>query len=185
MKNGLWVAIALDNISTAYIKAGKGDEAVKYLYPSVNHASPLMTWCEERGMEQDSKEVSGDKQHLWTPLAVCRYIRDALCYNRGDYLALASGTPREWLCVNGKIGINNACVYGGTLTYSLLRISDDTVIFNLVSKDYAKIGNIRLYIRLPERDYKILSADGFVFDGEAVEVRPDDEEIKIVIGVGK
>ena len=70
LKDGLWVAIALDNLAEVQLYRNEGDDAVKYLYATLNHATPLYSWCEERGQEPVSTTCTGDLQHLWTPLAV-------------------------------------------------------------------------------------------------------------------
>jgi len=78
MADGMWVAITLDNVAETHLARGNGDAAVRYLYATLNHGTPLYTWCEERGQEPGAKRCSGDRQHLWTPVAVVRAIRDML-----------------------------------------------------------------------------------------------------------
>ena len=51
LANGLWVAIALDNLAESHLVRNEGDEAAALLYATLNHATPLTTWCEERGPE--------------------------------------------------------------------------------------------------------------------------------------
>ncbi len=166
MKDGLWVAIALDNISALYLREKLGDEAVKYLYPTVNHASPFVTWCEERGSEAGSERKSGDAQHLWTPLAVCRYIRDALNCNIGSRLCLASGTPRSWLSVGKSIGVKNSRVYNGVINYTVTRESRDKIHIFLQSDQLCSLGAIEIFLRIPETGLQI--ADIGTTDCEAV-----------------
>lgn len=67
-KEGLWVAMALCNFARTYLRLGEYELAKKYLYPALNHASKFVTWCEERGAEKNSKTITGDLQHLWTPV---------------------------------------------------------------------------------------------------------------------
>ncbi len=78
LANGMWVAITLDNVAEAHLPRGNGDAAAQYLYATLNHGTPLYTWCEERGPEPGSSNCTGDRQHLWTPVAVVRAIRDML-----------------------------------------------------------------------------------------------------------
>ena len=106
MKEGMWVAIALDNLAEVLLLRDEGDKAAKYLYATLNHGTPLYSWCEERGQEAGSKETTGDRQHLWTPLAVARFIRDALVMEDGDTLHLGRGVDREWL---GRQTHGNRC----------------------------------------------------------------------------
>lgn len=171
MKDGLWVAIALDNISALYLRQKLGDEAVKYLYPTVNHASPFVTWCEERGSEAGSERKSGDAQHLWTPLAVCRYIRDALSCNIDSHLCLASGTPRSWLSVGRSIGVKNSRVYNGVINYTISRESTDKINIYLQSDQLCSLGVIEIFLRIPETGLQVAVIEAA--DCEAVRAGSD------------
>ena len=53
MKDGMWVAISLDNVAEAHLVRNEGDTAIKLLYATLNHGTPLYTWCEERGEEAE------------------------------------------------------------------------------------------------------------------------------------
>ena len=120
LKDGLWVAIALDNLAEVLLFRNEGDKAVKYLYATLNHGTPLYSWCEERGQEPGSEECTGDLQHLWTPLAVGRFIRDALVMEDGDTLHVAHGTARQWLGSGKPIGVKK---YGDTFWSGHIRIN--------------------------------------------------------------
>ncbi len=117
MKDGMWVAIAVDNVAEAHLAREEGDAAIKLLYAALNHGTPLYTWCEERGQEAGTTITSGDRQHLWTPVAVVRFLRDALVMEDGDHLHLARGIERSWLASGKEVGIENAATHFGTLTY--------------------------------------------------------------------
>lgn len=123
MKDGMWVAIALDNVAEAHLARDEGDAAIKLLYATLNHGTPLYTWCEERGPEPNTTKTSGDRQHLWTPVAVVRFLRDALVMEDGDQLHLARGIDRSWLASGREVGIQDAATHFGTLSY---RISYDS-----------------------------------------------------------
>ncbi len=105
MKEGLWVAMALDNFAGAYLRMGLYDEASALLYPVLDHASRFVTYCEERGAEAGSTEKSGDMQHLWTPLSVCAYMLDAICFSDDTTMHLASGLPRDLLDEGREISV--------------------------------------------------------------------------------
>ena len=105
LADGMWVAITLDNLAEVHLTRGNGDAAAKYFYATLNHGTPLYTWCEERGQEPGSTNCTGDRQHLWTPLAVVRCLRDMLVMESGDGLNLALGTPRHWLASGKPVGI--------------------------------------------------------------------------------
>jgi hypothetical protein len=119
MADGAWVAITLDNIAEVHLVRGNGDVAVKYLYSTLNHGTPLYTWCEERGQEPGTAKCSGDRQHLWTPVAVVRAIRDMLVMENGDGLNLALGTAREWLASGKPVGIAAASTHFGPVSYQM------------------------------------------------------------------
>ena len=104
LRDGLWVAMALDNFSVAYLRMGKEKEAREYLYPAMNHASPLVSWCEERGSEAGSTKRTGDPHHLWTPLSIGTYMVDAFFMDEGEGHTMFAGMLPEWLD-EGKVGV--------------------------------------------------------------------------------
>ena len=83
LADGMWVAITLDNLAEAHLVRHNGDAAARYLYATLNHATPLVTWCEERGPEPGASKCTGDRQHLWTPVAVVRCRARLSCDGRG------------------------------------------------------------------------------------------------------
>lgn len=119
LANGMWVAISLDNLAEVHLVRNEGDEAAALLYATLNHATPLTTWCEERGPEPGAKEITGDRQHLWTPVAVVRAVRDSLVMENGDALYLARGTDRDWLAGGRPVGITDAPTHFGRVTYTM------------------------------------------------------------------
>jgi hypothetical protein len=119
MKDGMWVAITLDNIAETHLVRDEGDMASKLLYATLNHGTPLYTWCEERGQEPNTKQASGDRQHLWTPVSVVRFVRDALVMEDGNTLHLARGIDRSWLESGKTLGIQNAQTHFGAISYNL------------------------------------------------------------------
>lgn len=119
MADGTWPAISLDNLAEAHLLRGEGDASAAYLYSTLNHATPLTTWCEERGLEAGTTKTSGDRQHLWTPLAVVRLVRDSLVMEQGGELHLAAGTARSWLEPGSIVGVQAAPTHFGPVTYRL------------------------------------------------------------------
>jgi hypothetical protein len=119
MPEGMWVAIALDNLAECHLARGNGDAACGYLMASINHATPLVTWCEERGKEAGSTETAGDRQHLWTPVALVRCLRDCLVMEQGEFLHLGLGAGRDWLGDGRELGVRGAPTHFGTVTWSL------------------------------------------------------------------
>ncbi|MCY3018154.1 MAG: hypothetical protein NTW87_03860, partial [Planctomycetota bacterium] len=118
LEKGRWVAITLDNLAEVHLQRGNGDAAARYLYATLNHGTPLYTWCEERGPEPGAKECTGDRQHLWTPVAVVRAIRDSLAMEDGKVLHLARGTARSWLG-GGAVGIKDAPTHFGRVSFEM------------------------------------------------------------------
>lgn len=104
--------MALDNFSQAFLRFGMYQQASEFLYPTLNHASPLVTWCEERGAEKNSKTKTGNFQHLWTPLAVVSYIVSAFVFEDDNILHIAAGLPENWY--NQKVIANVKGIYTGS-----------------------------------------------------------------------
>ncbi len=151
LANGMWVAITLDNLADAHLARGNGDAAARYLYAVLNHGTPLFTWCEERGQEAGTSECTGDRQHLWTPVAVVRCIRDCLVMERKGGLELALGTPRDWLPGGHEVGIENAPTYFGRVTWKMSYDDAAGRVQGVVSLARgANPPRVTLHIRLPE-----------------------------------
>jgi hypothetical protein len=159
MKDGLWVAIALDNMAEAHLARDEGDAAIKLLYASLNHGTPLYTWCEERGPEPNASETSGDRQHLWTPVAVVRFLRDALVMEEDNRLHLARGIERSWLASGKEVGIQDASTHFGTLTYRFSLDAAESKLTGAIDFPASKVPyNATLHCRLPE-GLKVESVD--------------------------
>jgi len=149
MKDGMWVAITLDNLAEVLLLRGEADRAVKYLYATLNHGTPLYSWCEERGPEPGSKEITGDRQHLWTPLAVCRFIRDALVQEDGDTLHLARGAARQWLNSGRLLGVENMMSHFGAVSYKLRYSPVNRRVQGEINLDRDIDAKVILHLRLP------------------------------------
>ncbi len=118
MEDGLWVAMELDNIAPVHLARNEGDAAARLLYLTLNRGTPLYSWCEERGAEAGSPQISGDLQHLWTPVAVARYLHDALAWCDEDTLHLARGVDAEWFAAPG-IEVRGLPTRFGKVSYSI------------------------------------------------------------------
>jgi hypothetical protein len=119
MVEGMWVALALNDFAEAHLARNEGSIANAFLYATLNHGTPLYTWCEERGQFPDTKEISGDRQHLWTPVAVVRTIRDLLIMEDGNTLQLMRGIAKGWLMSGEYVGIENAPSRFGVVSYKV------------------------------------------------------------------
>ena len=150
LPDGMWVAITLDNVAEAHLARGNGDAAAEYVYATLNHGTPLYTWCEERGQEPGSTKITGDRQHLWTPVAVVRALRDCLVMERDGGLEMALGIPRAWLASGEPVGIDDAPTQFGALSYQMhydpaARRVSGTVRF----PSREPLAWARLHVRLP------------------------------------
>lgn len=118
MRDGLWVAMALGMIARSYLRLGLYKEARKYLYPALNHASPFVTYCEERGGEKGSTKKSGDLQHLWTPLSIGQYMTDAFWFE-DDVIHVCAGILPEWLLEGNKVALSGFRTHYGAIDMNL------------------------------------------------------------------
>lgn len=151
LADGMWVAITLDNVAAAHMARGEGDIPAKYLYATLNHGTPLFTWCEERGPEPGSSHCTGDRQHLWTPVAVVRHIRDTLVREEGTELRLALATPREWLGSGEPVGVSNAPTHFGPVSYTMrYDAATHTVSGEVTFPRRSPAEAVTLYLRLPD-----------------------------------
>ncbi len=119
MADGMWVAITLNDFAEAHLARNEGDIVNAMLYATFNHGTPLYTWCEERGQDPDTKETSGDLQHLWTPVAVVRCTRDMMIMEEGNTLHLLRGIARGWLASGENVGIENASSHFGDISFKI------------------------------------------------------------------
>lgn len=174
MKDGMWVAIALDNVAEAHLARDEGDAAIRLLYATLNHGTPLYTWCEERGKEPNTTKTSGDRQHLWTPVAVVRFLRDALVMEQDDQLHLARGVERTWLASGQEVGIKDAPTHFGVVSYRFSLDPAKSRLTGTIDFPVSKVPyNATLHCRLPNglRVIKVNKASEamIVADGAALE----------------
>ncbi len=149
MEDGMWVAITLDNLAENLLYRGDGDAAARYLYATLNHGTPLYSWCEERGPEPGAAKTTGDRQHLWTPIAVVRMIRDCLVFEDGATLHLARGADRSWLA-RGPLGGTAFCSHFGPVDYSLTYDSAHSQVTGRVSLEADRLpSSLQIHVRLP------------------------------------
>ena len=155
LKGGLWVSMALDNLAYAHIKREEYDDAAKYLYPTLNHGTPLYTWCEERLPEPGTAKTTGDLQHTWTPHIVNRFIRDALLMEKENVLHVATVTDRSWLGDGLELGVEKAYTHFGIVKYCIKRENITTLKIDFVMEQKIKPEKIIVHFRLPEKDKKL------------------------------
>ena len=100
------------------------EKARAYLYPALDHASPLVTYCEERGWEKNSERISGDKQHLWTPLSVCQYMVDAVYFSFKNETHFLAGICPEWIENGDLFAVKDLKTPFGNTTLSIKKETD-------------------------------------------------------------
>jgi hypothetical protein len=192
MENGSWVAMALDNLAEAHLARGNGDKAAHYLYTTLNHGTPLFTWCEERGQDPGTHEISGDLQHSWTPIAVVRILRDMMVMEDGDGLNLALGTDRSWLASGKPVGVTDMPSHFGNVTYQMQYDPAKQTVsgeIKMVPKPNQQACQwTTLHIRLPE-GMKVKSVDKaskatVLANGEGIKWEGAVTEVKFNIVVG-
>jgi hypothetical protein len=150
MPDGCWIAISLDNFAETHLARGDGEAACRYLYATLNHATPLITWCEERGTEPATPLTSGDRQHLFTPVAVVRFMRDALVLEKEGGLVLAAGASPAWLASGQPVGVRNAPTHSGPVSYRVVYDPKTRSVAGSVElQERTSPPRIDLYIRLP------------------------------------
>ena len=156
MVNGMWVAITIDNLAETLLRSGDSVGFSKYLYATLNHGTPLYTWCEERGPEPGTLDTSGDRQHLWTPAAVVRAIRDCLVLEENSTLMLGKGVDKSWLN-RGEFGGDQFKTEFGSVSYHVL-LNDKTgnVDCKINLDPSRKPKRLRLYLNMSGMS-KILS----------------------------
>ena len=183
MKGGLWVAIALDAMAYVDILQGNADQASAYYYATLNHATPLYSWCEERMPEKGASKTSGDRQHAWTPICVTRFTRDMLVMEDEDNgcLWLTRAVPRWWYGVGEKIGVNNMPTQFGKINYTIERTSSSKIHFSIALDDYELSNPIKLQLRLPDKISNISTAavhGGKVrVEGDCITIKPKGNRI--------
>lgn len=171
MEEGMWVAIAADNLAETLLLRGDGDASARYLYAVLNHATPLYSWCEERGPEPGAVKTTGDRQHLWTPVAVARLVRDCLVFEDGDTLHLARGADRSWLA-RGPLGGSGLATHFGPVGYTFTVDEPGRVRGEITLTPGRQPARLQAHLRLPQ-GRKIAAVDDpaarVLADGETIE----------------
>lgn len=130
LKGGLWVAIALDAMAYVSILRGESQNAADALYAVLNHATPLLTWCEERLPEKETHTITGDLEHAWTPICVARFVRDMLAMERDGVLHLCSAIPDCWLTEGEKIEAAGIPTFFGKVNMRL-QVRDGALFYHI------------------------------------------------------
>ncbi len=181
MRNGTnrWTAITLDHLAQAHLVCNNGDEFVKSLYAVLNHGTPLLTWCEERGPEPGNTRprniirLTGDLHHSYTPINIVQAIRNALIMEDGEGLQLARGTARQWLASGKPLGIEQAPSHFGETSFEMRYYAEKSCVIGEVTfcdgrEPAWAIMNIRLPDGLKVKNVNLESGATILPDGEGI-----------------
>jgi len=174
-QDGMWVAMTLDNLAQAHLLRGQVDKVADYLYATLNHGTPLYSWCEERGQLPGDTNCTGDRQHLFTPVAVIRCVRDMFVMEEGDGLHIARAVHRSWLASGQTIGVKNAPTHFGNVSWQMRYDKQQGKITGRIeipgSVDLS-MAWVKVHILLPEEmNFKLISAGATVTNGNIIEFR--------------
>jgi hypothetical protein len=181
-------------LAEVHLARGEGDAAAKYLYATLNHGTPLYTWCEERGQEKGTTTCTGDRQHLWTPVAVVRCLRDCLVMEDGGGkgLELGLGIDREWLASGEPVGIAKASTHFGDVTYAMRYDAEKGVVkVSVTAPKRVQAEWVRVHVRLPGgmKVASVKAKGGAVVkveeNGEAIRWVKPEGRLEVEVGVGK
>jgi hypothetical protein len=180
-KDGMWVAMTLDNLAQALLVRGESEKVGEYLYATLNHGTPVYTWCEERGQLPGDTNCTGDRQHLFTPVAVIRCVRDMFVMEEDDGLHIGRAVHRSWLVSGQVIGVRNAPTHFGEVSWELQYDKEAGKISGWVEfPESSLLSWAKVHVRLPE-DKKIKS----VVSKSTVTVSPDTSVLDIPSPKGK
>ena len=110
----------------AFVRLGWRDRAHELLdfFMAGRRPPAWNQWPEVVGRDPREVRFIGDLPHAWVASDFIRSVLDLFAYERGDgALVLAAGVPAPWLDRAG-IAIRGLRTPYGTLSYSLVRISD-------------------------------------------------------------
>ena len=184
MVDGMWVAITLDNLAEVLLQRDDGDAVARYLYATLNHGTPLYTWCEERGQQPGTTECSGDRQHLWTPVAVVRMIRDCLLFEDSRCLHVGRGLDRDWLAA-GPVGVRRGPTHFGPVSFTLRFDPQAQQLTGWVDvKGTHDLERLVVHARLPA-GWRLRPGDGVSADGANVTWRTPRGRLTITATAAK
>lgn len=172
MKGGIWAAIAIDSLTYVSILRGETRRMTDYLYAVANHATPLVSWCEERMPEPQAQKRSGDLQHSWTPIAVCKTVIASAAFSFRNTLYLGCGYDRDWKKL------------GRPMTAQGLRTNWGKTDFELSAGKTMRL-TVRMEERLPEivrtRGRKVLNCTGCTCAAENgwIVISPKEKEFSV------
>jgi hypothetical protein len=118
LTGGIWNYFA-SFYGHAQLWQGDGRKAAEALYAYANHASPLLAWLEEQGLQNEPVRENGDMPHNWASAEFIRLAVHLLALDRGSELHLFEGLPREWTGPTMETKLTGIATPFGPLTCSL------------------------------------------------------------------
>ncbi len=187
LEDGMWVAITLDNLGQAQLVRGEGDKVAEYFYAVLNHGTPLYTWCEERGPAPGTETCTGDRQHLFTPVAVLRAVRDMMVMEEDQGLHVGRGVPRSWLASGREVGVERAPTHFGPVSWTMRFDAAASVVkVSLDVRPGSGSAWIRVHVRLPGGRRVAPSGKGTVAqDGQSVLIKSPASRMEFELAVGE
>jgi hypothetical protein len=123
LTGGIWNYFA-SFYGHALLWQGDGQKAAEVLYAFANHASPLLAWLEEQGLQNEPIRENGDMPHNWASAEFIRLAVHLLALDRGQELHLFEGLPKQWVRPGMETKLSGIATPFGPLTCSL-RVSGD------------------------------------------------------------
>ena len=69
--------------------------------------------------QQQAPERSGDIQHSWTPIAVCKTVLASMAFSYHDTLYLACGLDEDWVAEGVPVSVSGLGTYWGKVDFDL------------------------------------------------------------------
>jgi len=126
LTGGIWNYFA-SFYGHAQLWQGEGRKAAEVLYAYANHASPLLAWLEEQGLQNEPIRENGDMPHNWASAEFIRLAVHLLALDRGSELHLFEGLPAEWTGPGMETRLAGIATPFGPLTCALRVEADGRV----------------------------------------------------------
>lgn len=119
----------------ALVRLGRRREAHELIQHFLEDCRPRPwnQWPEIAWRDPRSPGHLGDVPHAWIGAEYVLAVLALFAYEREPEpaLVLAAGIPGEWLDGGGEVGVDRLPTYYGPVTYSLRRVDDDVLRFEL------------------------------------------------------
>jgi F5/8 type C domain len=163
----------------AFVRLGRRDAALELLrfFLSDRRPPPWNQWPEIAWHDHKAPAHVGDLPHTWIAAEYVLAVRSLFAYEReaDRSLVLAAGLAPEWIEGAG-VQVNAMPTLYGRLSYSLRRMSTDTVRFAVGKGITAKIV-LRPPLGAPLRSVMVDGSECAIFDADSVTVLRTPAEV--------